>query len=65
MKNPMPLLADFIRNSNQHNGVQRTPPLRARMKYGARLQRTVRGAEQEMEQLLCLTRKRRFEARLD
>ena len=39
MKNPMPLLADFIRNSSQHNGVQRTPTLRARMKYGARLQR--------------------------
>jgi len=65
MKNPMPLLADFIRNSSQHNGVHRLPTLRARMKYGARLQRMVRGAEQEMEQLLCLTRKRRLDFRLD
>jgi hypothetical protein len=65
MKNPMPLLADFITNSNQRNGVQHTPTLRARMKYGARLKRMARGAEREMQELLCLTRKRGLESQLD
>ena len=65
MKNPMPLLVDFVRNSSQHNGVQRTPTLRARMKYGARLRRSVRDVEEEIEQRFRLPRKRRLESRLD
>jgi hypothetical protein len=60
MKNPMPLLADFVRTSRQ-----RTPTLRARMKYGARLRRSVRKVEDEIEQRFSLTRKRRLESQLD
>ena len=65
MKNPMPLLVDFVRTSSQNNGVRRTPTLHARMKYGARLQRSVRHVEEEIEQRFSLTRKRRLEFRLD
>jgi hypothetical protein len=60
MKNPMPLLVDFVRTSRQ-----RTPTFRARMKYGARLRGSVRHSEKEIERRFSLTRKRRLESRLD
>ena len=59
MKNSVPLLADFHRSLHKHNGVEHQPSLRARVRYGARLRRSVRRAEEEIDELFGLTNKRR------
>jgi hypothetical protein len=65
MKHSVPLLADLIKASNKRNGhdldnddAHRQPDLRARMKYGARLQRTAQFEEQEIDLWFRLNRRR-------
>jgi hypothetical protein len=59
MKNSVSLLADFIKSSSKSNGAQHEPSLRARMKYGARLKRAARFADDEIDRLFRLTSLRR------
>jgi hypothetical protein len=58
MKNSVPLLADLINSSNEHNGTHPQPSLRARLRYGARLKRAVRFEAEEIDPSFRLTSKR-------
>jgi len=59
MKKSVSLLADFVSSSHQRNGVRVQPNLRARMKYGARLQRAAKFEEKEIGNSFRLTSVRR------